>query len=177
MSKLIVIALLVLGVVLALLALGCHGAAAVPAPADSASVAVPAVDVRVPPSAFHVADQTVSGDRVVDPNGFVTVPFGFGATLYAPLPHITGGRITAVRVLYAPDGGGQVLPRLRRLELATSIPNSVWTGVPDAIGGPDDVKQQSAALMHNVAPGDAYEVIFEVSGPTNRIHGAIVTVQ
>lgn len=97
---------------------------------------------------------------------------GAGYALTRSLPVKVGDVITLCTVFYAPTGGGNMQPKLKRIKLSDGTVNDVWAGIADNTGA--SAPQSSGAITHTVLAGEAYFVEVLVTGAANRVHGATI---
>lgn len=96
------------------------------------------------------------------------------AICYASLSFLKiGDHITYCQVWYNPNGGGNMQPKVRRLELATGTITDVWAGATDSTGSAIE-SQNSGVIDHTVASGYVYFVENLHSGAANRTYAAMI---
>jgi hypothetical protein len=104
--------------------------------------------------------------------GYIT-GFSAACSVQAWLPLEVGKQILSYQQFYDVQGTGSgILPRLRRMNLATGAINDVAAGVSDNTG--TGIESQTISASHVVLSGEAYFIQVNVATANHRVHGAII---
>lgn len=117
-------------------------------------------------AAAFVAD---SGFGVLSQYGYLRT--SGAAIAYASLEMPAGTTVEAVAVYYL-VGDGAVRPAIRRMDPATGALTAVWLGESDNTG--TTIEMQTAQLAESMVASDVYWIEATMTGPSNRLYGAVV---
>lgn len=125
---------------------------------------------------FHISSFQVDGASTYvtfNQIGYIS-GFGGACTVQAPVRIEVGKKIVSYQQFYDVNGtGAGILPRLRRMNLATGAINNVAAGTSDNTGTGVE-NQLVSASDHVVLSGEAYFIEVSVTNAGHRVHGAIV---